>query len=158
MALKQAMQRGAGQRRDGGLQGVEAVVERQEGVPAERHGDGLLLGAERGGSRLLRPHRRIRHKGPLAPFHDGLAVQPIALGELLDRSFRSLYRCSDGVRRRGAAMEYLAHSSSRAARDTLSPPHPGTEHLALNKAAIGVCWGRAERAPSLGSWSNSLRQ
>ena len=43
VALKAAMQSGAGQARNGGLQGVEAVVERQQGVLAKGGGNGLLL-------------------------------------------------------------------------------------------------------------------
>ena len=44
MALIAAMQRRARQVRDGGLQGIEAIIERQKRVPAESHGDGLFLG------------------------------------------------------------------------------------------------------------------
>jgi hypothetical protein len=43
MTFEATMQRGAGQLRNCGLQGVETVVERQERVLAKRHDDGLLL-------------------------------------------------------------------------------------------------------------------
>ncbi|MGF1542990.1 MAG: hypothetical protein ACFB00_00505, partial [Parvularculaceae bacterium] len=54
-----------------------------------------------------------------------------------DRSLRSLYRRSDGVRGRGASMEYLAHSSSFCGGVSL-PPHTGTKHLgqASNTVAL----------------------
>ena len=43
MPLKTAMQRRARQTRDGRLQGVEAVVERQQGMPSESDDNGLFL-------------------------------------------------------------------------------------------------------------------
>jgi hypothetical protein len=43
MALKATMQRRAGQMRDRRLQSVEAVVERQQGVPSEGDHDRLLF-------------------------------------------------------------------------------------------------------------------
>jgi hypothetical protein len=44
VALEAAMQRRARQVRDGGLQGAEAIVERQQGVTAEGDDDRLILG------------------------------------------------------------------------------------------------------------------
>jgi hypothetical protein len=44
VAHEAAMQRRARQVRDAGLQGVEAVVQRQQGVAAEGDDDRLLLG------------------------------------------------------------------------------------------------------------------
>ena len=58
VALEAAMQSGASELRNRGLQRIEAIVERQQGVFAESHDDGFLLGAQRGGARL-RPHRRV---------------------------------------------------------------------------------------------------
>src|ERR1700691_4020856 len=117
--------------RDRRLQRVQAVVQRKQGVLAEGHRHGLLLGHEHGRARGLGPHRHVMEKAPLPPLGDGLAVQAISGGELFERSLRSLYRRSDGVRGRGAAMEYLAHNSSRCAHSAkLSPPHIGTRHLA----------------------------
>ena len=43
VALIAAMQGRTRQVRDGGLQGIEAIVERQKRVSAESHGDGLFL-------------------------------------------------------------------------------------------------------------------
>jgi hypothetical protein len=48
VALQTAVQAGAGQVRDGGLQRVEAVVQRQQRVAPERNDDGLLLDREHG--------------------------------------------------------------------------------------------------------------
>jgi hypothetical protein len=42
------MQQRARQVRDGGLQGIEAVIQRQERVPAEGNDDRFLIGGEDG--------------------------------------------------------------------------------------------------------------
>jgi hypothetical protein len=44
MTLQAAMQRRARQVRDRGLEGIKAVIQRQERVPAEGNNDGLLIG------------------------------------------------------------------------------------------------------------------
>jgi hypothetical protein len=46
VALEAAVQAGAGEMRQGGLKGVEAVVERQQRVTAEGNDDGLALGRQ----------------------------------------------------------------------------------------------------------------
>ncbi len=46
MALQAAMQARAGQMRDGGLERIEAVIQRQQGVFAEGHKDRLFLSRE----------------------------------------------------------------------------------------------------------------
>jgi hypothetical protein len=46
MALQTAMQRRACQARDRGLQGVEAIVQRQQPMLAESDNDGLVLNAQ----------------------------------------------------------------------------------------------------------------
>jgi hypothetical protein len=43
VALQAPMQRRARQMRDGGLQSVQAVVERQQSMPSECNDDGLFL-------------------------------------------------------------------------------------------------------------------
>ena len=44
VTLQAAMQRRARQVRDRGLEGIKAVIQRQERVPAEGNNDGLLIG------------------------------------------------------------------------------------------------------------------
>ena len=59
MALQAAVQRRARQMRDGRLQSVQAVVERQQRMPAEGDDDGLFLDADRTvEQRSLGPVRR----------------------------------------------------------------------------------------------------
>ena len=60
MALQAAVQGRAGQMRDGGLQGVEAVIQRQQGVQSKGDDDGLLLKRQDGRARLLRSHAGVR--------------------------------------------------------------------------------------------------
>ena len=43
MALEAAVQARAGEVRDGGLEGVDAIVERKQRVTAEGHDDRLIL-------------------------------------------------------------------------------------------------------------------
>src|SRR5215469_2065500 len=85
------------------------------------------------GSRLLRhlwPHRSIIEEGALAPLHHRFRVKIVAAGELLDRSLRSLYSSSDGVRGLGVAVKNLSHRASRnVASAWLIPRHSGTAHL-----------------------------
>jgi hypothetical protein len=68
--------------------------------------------------------------GALAPLHHRFRIKIVAAGELLDRSLRSLYSSSDGVRGLGAAMKNLSHRASRnVASAWLIPRHSGTAHL-----------------------------
>ena len=80
VTLQTAVQAGAGQVRDGRLQRVEAVVERQQGVPPEGHDDRLVLQAEHAGTGLLRPHARIGAVLARAPLLDRGRADAVALG------------------------------------------------------------------------------
>lgn len=112
--LAQPVQRRSGQVRDRRLQRVEAVVQRQQRALTEGDRQRLIFLAENGRSGLLRPHRRIADVIALLPLSDRLGVHALLPAQLCDRSRRSLYRSSDGVRRRGASVEYLARSASVA--------------------------------------------
>src|SRR5262249_21952887 len=81
-------------------------------------------------ARYLWPHRSIIEEGALAPLHHRFRIKIVAAGELLDRSLRSLYSSSDGVRGLGAAVKNLSHRASRnVASAWLIPRHSGTAHL-----------------------------
>ena len=60
VTLQAAVSRRAGQMRDRGLKRVQAVVERQQGMPPDGDDDRLVLHAQHTGAGLLRPHPRIR--------------------------------------------------------------------------------------------------
>jgi hypothetical protein len=51
---------------DGGLEAVEAVIQWQQGMPAEGDGDGLFLRRQDGGTSLLRSHAGVRRGRALA--------------------------------------------------------------------------------------------
>src|SRR5262245_28629789 len=83
----------------------------------------------------LRPHRSIIEEGALAPLHHRFRIKIVAAGELLDRSLRSLYSSSDGVRGLGAAVKNLSHRASRnVASAWLIPRHSGTAQLGSRKS------------------------
>jgi len=154
------MQGRPGQVRNGRLQVIEAVVERQQGMLAEGDDDSLFLGRQHCRARSFRPHGTIVDEGPFAPLGDCLVVQPILCRKLFERSLRSLYRSSDGVFGRGSATKYLAHSASRNAGSVcLIPSHSGIEHLARRKSWKYLA-GRprvkvSHKLPAVGGCSNS---
>ncbi len=61
---------------------------------------------------FLRPHRSVLRTVALAPLGDGLDVDAQLPAQRRVRSFRSLYKSSDGVRGLDAPVEYLSHSAS----------------------------------------------
>ncbi len=72
-------------------------------------------------------HWRVVNEVALLPFHHRLRVHTVTLAQLLDRSFRSLYRSSDSVRGRGANVKYLSDSDSINAACTISSRGFSTE-------------------------------
>src|SRR6516162_10642680 len=107
--------------RNGRLQCVEAIIERQQGVSTKRDDEELLFGRKHCGPWDFRPHRTVFRSGALPPLGDGLRIDAVALAQRLDRSLRSLYCRSDNVSGRGAAMQYLSHSVSLAVELILPP-------------------------------------
>src|SRR5580704_2685770 len=67
--------------RDRRLQGIEAIVERQERVTAEGDEDRLLLDREHRGFRFTRAGWQIGDGAALLPFGDGLRVDVVAPGQ-----------------------------------------------------------------------------
>ena len=63
---------------DGRLQGVKAIVQRQQRVPAEGDDDRLLLNRQNRGLWLLRTGRQVGHTLPPAPLRHRLLVDPVA--------------------------------------------------------------------------------
>src|SRR5215204_817282 len=97
------MEAGAGQVRDAHLQGVEAVVEREQRPLTEGYNDGSLLRGEHGRARLTRPHRGVFDGGALAPFSHRLSVV-IALSRARYAFLTMLYRSTQCRSRAGAAV------------------------------------------------------
>ena len=62
--------------------------------------------------RGLQPGLQILDRRPLAPLRHRLGIDPKFPAQRRERSLRSLYCCSDGVRGRGAPVTNLAHNAS----------------------------------------------
>src|SRR5450432_3281892 len=129
VALQAAMQRRARQVRDGGLQSVKAVVERQQGMPPEGHDDGLFLNRQDRRTGRLRPSRQIGNGGPRLPFGDGLRVDAVAFRQRPQALLTMLYRSTDCLCRCGAPVKNLAHSASFESLDKNAPSKAGTKQL-----------------------------
>ena len=104
MTLEATMQRGSCQMRDGRLQRIEAIIERQERMPPEGDNDRLVPDRKNRGPRLFRAGRMIGDQTPLLPLGDGLLVDPISLGECSQALTTMLYRSTNCLRRCGAAV------------------------------------------------------
>jgi hypothetical protein len=78
VALQAAVQAGAGQMRDCGLQGLQAVIEGQQGVAAKRHHGGLFLAREHRGMRGSRSGRLVGNRRPALPLGTVFGLIPFA--------------------------------------------------------------------------------
>src|SRR4029077_8793184 len=123
------MQRRAGQMRQRCLQGIEAVVERQERMPAKGDDDRFVLDRQHRGLRFSRSSRQIGDRPALAPLGHGLLVDPVVLGQSPQALLTMLYRSTNRLSRRGAAVKNLAHSASLHAEENNAPSKPGIKHL-----------------------------
>ncbi len=155
MPLKAAVQRRAGQVRDRRLQAVEAIVQRQQGVPPERDHHRLLHLAQNGRAGLLRSGLQILDCRPLAPLGHCLRIDAKLAAQHRERSLRSLYCCSDGVRGRGAPVTNLSHRASFHSVERIAPSNCGIKHLAYSgvgsvPVAIPEILAFASRGPAAG--------
>ena len=66
------------QMRNGGLQRIKTIVERQKRMLAEGDDDGLFLERQDCRARSCRPHRNVMDEAPLPPLRDRLGVQAVA--------------------------------------------------------------------------------
>jgi hypothetical protein len=131
VTLQAAMQGRTGQVRDAGLQGIEAIIQRQQGMLAEGDNDRLFLLGEHRGFWRLWSHWRIGDHGPALPLGDRLGVHPEAAGQGPYARLTMLYRSTDRLCRAGAPMKNLAHVPSLSMARFLVPSYTGTEHLAV---------------------------
>jgi len=102
-------------------------------MSTKRDDERFLFRRQHRGSRDLRSHPSILETRALPPLRHGLRVNAVAFAQRLERSFRSLYCCSDGVSGRGASVKYLSHSVSLIVRSMVPPSHCGTKHLMDDK-------------------------
>src|ERR1700680_4042045 len=131
VALQAAVQRRARQVRDRRLQSGEAIVERQERVSAKGNDDRLLLDRQHCGLRVFGSGRQVCHRAASPPLGNRLWVDPVAPGQSPQARLTMLYRSTDRLCRRGAAVENLAHSASFHATEYNAPAKPGIKHLKL---------------------------
>src|SRR4051794_37452295 len=129
MPLQAAMQTGARQVRDRGLERVEAVIQRQKCVPPEGDNHGFLFQGQHGRSRRFRSGRPIGCRRALLPLGDGFWVNPVTSGENSQALLTILYCSTDRRRRAGAPMQNLAHSASFHSNEKSAPSKPGTKQL-----------------------------
>lgn len=80
MSLQAPVQAGAGQMRDRGLQPVEAIIQRQQGMPPKSDDDRLFPRRQRGRARLLRSHGGVGRRLPITPLLDRRRTDAVALG------------------------------------------------------------------------------
>src|SRR3954466_257765 len=131
MPLQAAMQTGARQGREGGLERVEAVVQRQQRVPPEGDDHGLLFARQHGRARLLGTGALVLDRGALLPLGHGLRVDAVALGQAPQALLTMLDRSTHCRRRAGAPMQNWAHSASFHSNEKSAPSNPGTKQLTL---------------------------
>jgi hypothetical protein len=72
--------------RDRRLEGVKAVVQRQQRMPSERDDDRLFFDRQRRELCVLRTGWEVGHRGPALPFGDRLLVDPVRFARALKLS------------------------------------------------------------------------
>ena len=90
--------------RDCHLQGVEAVIQWQQGVFAEGDNDGLLFDAQHRRMGILGASRQVLDRRALLPLGDSLLVDAVALGQNPQALLTMLYRSTDCLCRCGASV------------------------------------------------------
>ena len=136
--LQAPMQRRPGQVRDRGLKGIEAVIQWQKSMAPERDDRRFLVLGQDRRARFLRSGLHILDRCPLPPLRHRLRINPQLPAQLRERSLRSLYCCSDGVRGRGAPVTNLSHSASFHSQERIAPSNHGIKHL-------GACFAAKNR-------------
>ena len=86
------------------LQGVEAIVERQERVAPEGDDDGLVCGGEHRGAGVCRAGSEVMDRASLPPLGDRLRIDAMPPGQGPQALLTILYCSTDRLCRRGAAV------------------------------------------------------
>ena len=104
VALQTAMQGRARQVGDRCLQGVEAIVERQERVAPEGDDDGFVWGGEHRGAGVCWAGSEVMDRASLPPLGDRLRIDAVSPGQGPQARLTILYCSTDRLCRRGAAV------------------------------------------------------
>src|SRR5215217_6064928 len=115
--------------RNGGLERVEAIIERQERVPPKGNDDRLVLEREHRRLGLLGSGGPVGNRATLLPLGDGFWIDAVALGQRPQALLTMLDRSTHCRRRAGAPMQNLAHSASFHSNEKSAPSKPGTKQL-----------------------------
>jgi len=112
------------------MQSIEAIIQRQQRTP--ECDDHCLLGfGENSRTRLLWPTLGVFDCLSLATLRDRLGVNARFSAKLRERSLQSLYRSSDGVRSRGAAVTNFSHNASFDSYERIAPSNRGIKHTTI---------------------------
>jgi len=112
VALQAPVQGRAGQVRDRGVQGVEAVIQGQQCLSTEGDNDGFFLTRECGGRGMRRAGGEIMDRCSSLPLRHCFGVDPVTFDQN-NQAFSTLLDCSTHRRcRAGAPVKYLSHSAS----------------------------------------------
>src|SRR6185437_11554379 len=114
--------------RDRWLQRIQAVVQRQQHMPAKGNDDRLVLDGQDRRSWLLGTRRQIGRRGPVLPLGDRLRVDPVTLRQNPQALLTMLYRSTDCLSRAGASVKNLAHSASFHSLEKIALSKAGTKH------------------------------
>src|ERR1039458_2194767 len=145
MTPQAAVQRGSRQARDRRLERIEAIVQRQERVPAKGNDDGLFLDRQHRGFYIRGAGGMIADRTALLPLGHGLLVDAVASGKHPQARLTILYCSTDRLCRRGAAMKNLSHSASFQPKDKIAPSNAGTKHE--SRGSRPVLGGRGGAIP-----------
>src|SRR5215212_4914741 len=115
--------------REGGLEGIEAIIERQERVPPKGNDERLFLEREHRRLGLLGSGGPVGNRATLRPLGDGFWIDAVAPGQHPQALLTMLDRATHCRRRAGAPMENLAHSASFHSNEKSAPSKPGTKQL-----------------------------
>ena len=131
VALKEAVQGRTRELQNSLLQGVESVVERQQGLLPEGHGRRFFQRAQHRRNRVFGLYRRVLCRGPLAPLGHRFWVQPVAAGQCEQAVRTGLDGLANGRRCAGAPIKYLFHKRARKSEPHVTSRLDGTIHLRI---------------------------
>ncbi len=98
------MQRRAGQVRNGLLQGIQAVIQRQQGMATKSNDQRFFLDCQYCRTDVFWSHRLILHLRPLLPLGNRLRVDPLLLCQRPYARLTVLYCATDCLSRARAAV------------------------------------------------------
>src|SRR3954454_25192501 len=136
--------------RDCRLECVQAVIERQKRMPAEANDDRLFLDRQHRRSRFLWSRPSVHDRAARLPLANGLLIDTVASGERSQALFTMLYRSTDRLSRRGAAVKNLAHSASFDSKLKDEASKAGIKHLVIACARAIYTFGLERRAGTPG--------